>query len=238
VAHQYFVMRRPGERDRVLVWDTRTLSFGRARENDVVLDDSEVSRRHALFVKQGDRCEVGDRQTGNGTFVNGQRLAGTRELRSGDVVAIGSLRLEFCDSDEHPAKRGVKLEYASHFKTVGRMPRVADPGSTLLGLDDSLAGDDDEFVIERGERDGGVADLDLGLDTLEPARPREPLALALDDDLGLDRAGGPRAAEPRVAAPAAGDPIERMRRLKSLHAEGLISDAEFERKRAEILEEI
>jgi TPP-dependent pyruvate/acetoin dehydrogenase alpha subunit len=34
------------------------------------------------------------------------------------------------------------------------------------------------------------------------------------------------------------DPVERMRRLKSLLSEGLISEAEFEQKRAQILKDV
>ena len=109
MAHTYFVMKRTGQPDRVLVWDTRTLSIGRAKENDIVLAENEISRRHAIFKKEGNRFGVGDYQTGNGTFVNGQRVAGTElhPLRSGDVIAIATLlTFEFHDGDVHPAKRG------------------------------------------------------------------------------------------------------------------------------------
>ena len=235
MAHTYFIMKRPGEPDRVLVWDTRTLSLGRARENDIVLADVETSRRHAIFTKEGDRCLVGDYQTGNGTFVNGQRVTGNQTLRSGDVIAIATLELEFHSSAEHPAKRGTRLEYTSHFKTVGMMPQGANPNATMLGLADSLPSEDDDFVIERGTRDDEVADLDL--DLLAPPEKGEPLGLELEEELGFDTSD---AAGPDLGgqSQSGGDPIERMRRLKSLHAEGLISDAEFEQKRAKILEEI
>jgi predicted component of type VI protein secretion system len=218
----------------VLVWDTRTLSLGRARENDIVLPDVEASRRHAIFTKEGDRCQVGDHQTGNGTFVNGQRVTGNHTLRSGDVVAIAGLQLEFHLSAEHPARRGTRLEYASHFKTVGQMPRGANPNATMLGLADSLPSEDEDFVIERGTRDDEVADLDLDL---SPPEKREPLGLELEEELGFDTSGG-EAPDLASQSQSGGDPIERMRRLKSLHAEGLISDAEFAQKRARILEEI
>jgi hypothetical protein len=239
MAHAYFVMKRPGEPDRVLVWDTRSLSFGRAQENDVVIPDLEVSRRHAIFTREGDCFQVGDYRTGNGTFVNGQRVTGSQTLRSGDVIAIATVELEFHHGEEHPAKRGLKLEYCSHFKTVGRMPRGANPNATMLGLADPLsAEDDDDFVIEHGTRDEDASDLDLSLDLLGP-RGRDSLpGLELDGELGFGSAGGGAPWDPGDSSQSGGDPIERMRRLKSLHAEGLITDAEFEQKRAKILEEI
>jgi hypothetical protein len=32
MAHTYFLMKTPGEADRLIVWDTRTLSIGRSPE--------------------------------------------------------------------------------------------------------------------------------------------------------------------------------------------------------------
>jgi predicted component of type VI protein secretion system len=247
MAHTYFVMRRPEHADRLLVWDTRTLTIGRAKENDIVVADGEISRRHVIFKKEGNRFVVGDYQTGNGTFINGQRIAGTepQPLQSGDLIAIATLlEFEFYDGDAHPAKRGLKLEYASHLKTVGLMPAGANPNAnpnaTMLGMADSVPAVDEDFVIERSSRDEEVPEVEL--DLVAPP-PKEIPALEFeDDDLGLGSGSSASAtasasttqSETRVG----GDPIERMRRLKSLHAEGLITDAEFERKRAQILENI
>ena len=52
VAHTYFLMKQTEEPERVLVWDTRTLSVGRSTESAVVLDDADVSRKHSIFVKE------------------------------------------------------------------------------------------------------------------------------------------------------------------------------------------
>src|SRR4029453_4310241 len=141
-----------GQPDRVLVWDTRTLAIGRAKENDIVVNENEISRRHAIFKKEANPFGVGDYQTGNGTFVNGQRIEGTEmhPLRSGDVVQIATLMtFEFCDGDAHPAKRGLKLEYPSHLKTVGMMPANANPNATMLGMSDLPSTEEEDFVIER-----------------------------------------------------------------------------------------
>lgn len=273
MAHTYFVMKRTGQPDRVLVWDTRTLSIGRAKENDIVVNENEISRRHCLFKKEGNRCGVGDYQTGNGTFVNGQRIAGTelQPLRSGDVVGVATvMTLEFYDGDAHPAKRGLKLEYASHLKTVGMMPANVNPNATMLGMSDLPSTEEEDFVIERRSWDdkaGPPALLDEVLIDKKATEKKidESLDFIDDPDVEVPPAAktGPVAKSAPAARPAAkpapaarpaatpapkadpgesqtggGDMVERMRRLKSLHAEGLITDAEFERKRAKILEEI
>lgn len=242
MAHTYFLMRLPEEPEKLLVWDTRTLSIGRSPENAIVLAESDVSRKHAIFMKDGDRCSVGDHQTGNGTFVNGERVAGSRSIRSGDKISVGKLELEFHETDEHPARLGFKLEYASHLMTAGMMPADANPNATMVGIMDSVPGDDEEFVIEHNDGTGSdlFADDVLDLDVEAPATtPPRNLDFEFADT-------GPQQSQPqpqRQAPPApdpndasdGGDPVERMRRLKSLHAEGLITDAEFQQKRAEIL---
>ena len=68
-------------------------TIGRAEENDVVIRDPLVSRYHACMVLDGGICTLTDLHSGNGTCVNGQRIAGKKWLRPGDV-------LRFAESEE------------------------------------------------------------------------------------------------------------------------------------------
>jgi len=65
---------------------------GRAPENEIHLDDPEVSRRHAEIAWDGVRCTVTDLDSRNGTFVNGRRLTPNwpETLRPGDRVLFGT----------------------------------------------------------------------------------------------------------------------------------------------------
>jgi len=250
MPHLYFFIKEPEKTGRALIWDTRTLSIGRAPENDLTLEDDEVSRKHALLINEGGVCEIGDYRTGNGTFVNGQRVNQKQKIKPGDVIAIGKVQLEFRLGKEHPAKLGLRLEYASQLKTAGLLPQGADAGSTMLGLVDTAPPRDDFVVVPQrsagvkafvagreGERDFQVRELDESLDKIE---------LTFDGDLDLvDLANAPplgepfsEAAEPNPATAPAIDPVERLRKLKGLHDEGLITDEEFQTKRAEILREM
>ena len=56
---------------------------------DVVIDDPEISRRHALVRVVGGRVQIDDLDSMNGTWVNGQRITETVQLRPGDVVRLG-----------------------------------------------------------------------------------------------------------------------------------------------------
>ncbi len=71
----------PLEGDQIMV--------GRDASNNVPINDAEMSRRHARLTFQGGKYVIEDVGSTNGTFVNGQRLAGPYVLKAGDVVSFG-----------------------------------------------------------------------------------------------------------------------------------------------------
>ena len=72
------------------------MTLGRDVNNDLVINDSEVSRNHARLTAQSGGYLIEDLASTNGTFVNGQRLIGPKLLNSGDVVGLGeTIVLEF-----------------------------------------------------------------------------------------------------------------------------------------------
>lgn len=75
------------------------LSIGRDPSNDVVLPDAMVSRRHAVIEFRGSQFYVRDCNSSNGSLVNGDRVS-ERNLRDGDLLAIGTARLLFREEGE------------------------------------------------------------------------------------------------------------------------------------------
>lgn len=65
------------------------LTIGRDSTNGVAINDAEVSRKHARMMFQGGKYVLEDLGSTNGTFVNGQRLAGPVVLKPGDVISLG-----------------------------------------------------------------------------------------------------------------------------------------------------
>ena len=87
---------------------SRTLvSIGRDPSNDLVLPDAMVSRRHAVIEYRGSQYYLRDCNSSNGSLVNGDRVS-ERNLRDGDLVAIGTARLLFRD-DVHEEEAGAKV---------------------------------------------------------------------------------------------------------------------------------
>ena len=71
-------------------------SVGRLPDNDVVIRDECVSRRHCAVVIHHDlRCELHDVASKNGTLLNGKKIPGPTRLQSGDQITLCGRRLTF-----------------------------------------------------------------------------------------------------------------------------------------------
>lgn len=68
---------------------TAIIKIGRSETNDITINDPELSRQHAQFLRQGDGYVIQDLGSTNGTFVNYQRVTGTTPLNHGDVISFG-----------------------------------------------------------------------------------------------------------------------------------------------------
>lgn len=76
---------------------------GREAMNDLVVNDAEVSRRHARIMRDREGHLIEDLGSTNGTFVNGQRVTGTMSLYHGDTIELGkSARLTYLGSATKP----------------------------------------------------------------------------------------------------------------------------------------
>lgn len=73
---------------------SKGLAIGRARANEVRLEDASVSRHHAVIRLARGRFFLQDQDSTGGTFVNGRRVSATR-LKDGDLIQIGSTEFEF-----------------------------------------------------------------------------------------------------------------------------------------------
>ncbi|MEJ5922130.1 FHA domain-containing protein [Bifidobacterium thermophilum] len=74
--------------------DEDEVTVGRDPHADILLDDSTVSRHHAVFRRTNGTFEVIDAGSLNGTYVNRQRVDDT-QLKNGDEIMIGKFRLVF-----------------------------------------------------------------------------------------------------------------------------------------------
>lgn len=115
-----FVQRGAGSDEEVL-WEQPLLTVGRDPTNDIVIEHRLASRRHARFEKAEVGFYIRDLDSTNGTFVNGQRIAGAHLLRNNDEVWIGDTVIIFRDPEA--TMKGTPPPVARH--------RVVEPQEEL-----------------------------------------------------------------------------------------------------------
>jgi len=99
--------------------------FGRARLNDVVLDNQYVSKYHALLIPNNDSIYIVDLKSSNGIYVNSRRVL-TTVLRHDDVIDIGNYRIKVYSplSRSRPQYAQPDLADTSLMKTVADMRKA------------------------------------------------------------------------------------------------------------------
>ncbi len=92
----------PPKARHVLVWGTQTFHLGdgpnvlgRVREAAVWLGHDSVSRAHARITVGGDRAELVDLASRNGTFLDGAPVVAPVVLRDGDEILLGCIRVTY-----------------------------------------------------------------------------------------------------------------------------------------------
>lgn len=79
--------------------DKEEVTLGRDDTCDIVIPERQISRQHLRIYKQDNIYKVQDLESRNGTWVNGQRLEGVRELYDGDEIHVAlAVRLQFIGS--------------------------------------------------------------------------------------------------------------------------------------------
>ena len=70
--------------------------IGRSPDDAVlVVEDDQVSRRHAVVACNGNDFVLSDLGSRNGTYVNNEKLSGPRVLKHGDVIELRKLNRAF-----------------------------------------------------------------------------------------------------------------------------------------------
>lgn len=116
-----------------LVWKGRRITLtqpcliGRGSDNDIVLDDKEVSRRYAMIYSQGNDWWLSDLGSRNGLRVNGIRLLHARRLREGDELDIGTQSLRFLSAEVESQRTAVTLGETTHIASAERHASLNGP---------------------------------------------------------------------------------------------------------------
>jgi pSer/pThr/pTyr-binding forkhead associated (FHA) protein len=160
-----------------------TYVIGRAPSCTLVIDERNVSRRHACLRIGEDGASVEDLGSANGVFVNGSRIVEREPLEDGDLVVIGEEKLQL--------QLDLPSSASAPRRTLPAPPPSSDqePGSETV---ESMA--DDPFLVlaasaERALAAGQVAQAERAIQQrlLEIASDAERRRPSLDERT-IDRA--------------------------------------------------
>jgi ABC-type multidrug transport system ATPase subunit/pSer/pThr/pTyr-binding forkhead associated (FHA) protein len=140
------------------------ITIGRAG-NDIVLDNPQVSRRHAVIERVAGRHVLRDVGSTNGTFVNGQRIT-QHALAPGEIIQIGAYKLVYDGAAlaEYDQRGALRLDARGIWREV---EGAAGPRAILRDV--SLAIAPREFVAIVGGSGAGKSTLLNALAGFAPA---------------------------------------------------------------------
>ena len=121
------------------IFDQPVVTLGSMEDNDIVLDDEQVSRYHARIYQDGDDFMVEDLKSTNGTWVNRVRVRDAW-LRSGAMIRVGNSSLRFTISTEkqevppsqHESLGGIVGRTEIMRRLMGVVDRIAPTGATVV----------------------------------------------------------------------------------------------------------
>lgn len=99
-------IRMPGEPEREVPLEGREFRIGRADECEIVVQESDISREHAVLRAGRGGFVIEDLGSRNGMFVNGERVE-RHDFAPGDTVRLGrAVEIELIDEDRSVDRRG------------------------------------------------------------------------------------------------------------------------------------
>ena len=103
-----------------------SLTIGRRKDSDVVIDDPAVSGHHAKIDSLGDRFVLIDLKSKNGTFAN-EQLIDSHWLKDGDIIAIGAhtLVLEFSEDELKAVQKTEDFDETQVMSSTAHQRRMA-----------------------------------------------------------------------------------------------------------------
>jgi adenylate cyclase len=132
------IISSPDGKNGILELTKPVTTIGRGNANDLVLNDSSVSRFHAVIKLKENSIFVADRGSTNGIVLNDRKIDKETELKNGDTAVVGryTLRLERMDEKDIQVRRG---QWPSTLNQIIRgrpervtLPRSAESSSSAL----------------------------------------------------------------------------------------------------------
>jgi len=151
---------------------------GRGSDCDLVINDANISRRHAIVRKDWGGITIEDLGSKNGVVINDKKIEGAVAMQDSDEIMLGAVRLTFIDPT------------ASFLGSLDGIPAFDDQ-ETVAGDSPDDDEDEDEYEYEEEEEEGEEEEEESGEGGEEAMDPGLEGASDLAPDAGSDIAAGP-----------------------------------------------
>lgn len=139
-----------------IVTEKKRISIGRTNENDIVLENRGVSRKHAMIEFNNNAAVIIDNESLNGTFVNNRKVA-EEVLRDDDIIMIGKYSLVYHKEATHQGQTAAGMDGTMVLNTKRQKEMIENDrvereivarygGSVLLGEENA---EFSEFKLDR-----------------------------------------------------------------------------------------
>ena len=107
--------------------DQDSYTIGREAGNEIVLEDPQVSRRHATLTRQGATYLLEDIGSTNGTYVNGKRVTAPVLLSNGDTIGLADTVVLAVQAPPVAGGDATVVGDAAHYTPPPTQPAFAPP---------------------------------------------------------------------------------------------------------------
>jgi len=112
----------------------REIIIGRSSDLDMVLVEDMVSRRHAKITSTDQDVFIQDLGSTNGTFVNGEKIAGRARLAEGDRILVGTSIIKVVPAEGNAVASGLNEAEARRRLEAGANRQTTTMGRPMSGV--------------------------------------------------------------------------------------------------------
>jgi adenylate cyclase len=122
------IISSPDGKNGILELNKPVITVGRGNANDLVLNDSSVSRFHAVIKLRENSIFIADRGSTNGLVLNDKKITKETELKNGDVALVGLYKLLL----ENVGEEGIQVRRGEWPSTLNHIMRGRDDEQAVL----------------------------------------------------------------------------------------------------------
>ena len=184
--------------------DLESIGIGRRSSNDVCIPNLSVSGNHARIVFENSVAWLEDRQSTNGTYINGLQIT-RQQIHDGDEIILGKVRLAYVgDSPSgaatHTATAAPTVAPSATVESPATVDKQSHPGN---GQADSMDGE--THLVKPAQQNDHAAS-DVSQPSVSADSDDEEASIARDASLFNQSQGEPNGAAVESAAHSTSEP--------------------------------